>query len=108
MPPLPKDQVFGRFKSDFIDARMRALDDFLARTHEHPDIADSSLLKTFLTVATFDENAVIASEAIAEINSTDESTQKTNSKRNSWIDKLQHFNPTLSESQVLRLVSSFF
>lgn len=80
---------------------MRALDDFLARTHEHPDIADSSILKTFLTVATFDENAIIASEAVADINSTDEGAHKGSSKRHSWLDKLQQFNPTLTESQVL-------
>jgi hypothetical protein len=108
LPPLPKDQVFGRFKSDFIDSRMRALDDFLARIHDHPDIANSSILKTFLSVATFDENAIIACEAVAEIhqNNSSEDGVETNKvppstvRRSSWLEKLQAFNPTLVESQV--------
>jgi hypothetical protein len=100
LPPLPKDQVFGRFKSDFIDARMRALDDFLARTHDHPDLAGSSILKTFLSVATFDEQAIIASEAVTDLNSSEDGATKSTTKRGSWLDKLQTFNPTLTASQV--------
>jgi hypothetical protein len=107
LPPLPKDQVFGRFKTDFIDSRMRALDDFLARIHDHPDIASSSILKTFLSVATFDENAIIASVAVSEIHQNHSSEDEVGAgkststvRRSSWLDKLQAFNPTLVESQV--------
>lgn len=109
LPPLPKDQVFGRFKQEFIDSRMRALDDFLMRTHEHPDLADSPILKTFLTVAIFDESAILASEAVESItNSVDGTSKSTASKRTSWIDKIQNFNPTLSESQVCYLFIYFY
>lgn len=79
---------------------MRALDDFLLRTHEHPDLADSSILKTFLSVATFDESAIVASEAVANITNSEAAPSKSPAKRTSWIDKIQNFNPTLTESQV--------
>lgn len=86
---------------------MRALDDFLLRTHEHPDLADSSILKTFLTVAIFDESAIVASEAVASITNSEDGTHKTSSsKRSSWIDKIQNFNPTLTESQVLKIFNN--
>jgi hypothetical protein len=97
LPPLPKDQVFGRFQQSFIEARMRALDDFICRIHDHPDIRDSPIIRCFLSVAVFDEDSVAAAEAVAAM---DNPEVKATPKKSSWLDLIDKLNPTLSESKV--------
>ena len=90
IPPLPKDQMFGRFKQDFIESRMRALDDFITRVHNHPQLSLSPCLRSFLSVAVFDEAAI---EATSDPNAPH--------KKPTWRDDLLwKYNPTLVESQV--------
>lgn len=90
IPPLPKDQMFGRFKQDFIDSRMRGLDDFISRIHNHPQLSESPCLRSFLSLATFDESAIAAS-------------QHNGTQKKTWRDDIWKFNPTLVESQVILL-----
>jgi hypothetical protein len=90
IPPLPKDQMFGRFKQDFIDSRMRGLDDFITRIHGHPQLCESPCLRSFLSLAVFDETTIAA-------------CQDNHAHKKTWRDDIWKFNPTLVESQVLSL-----
>lgn len=48
VPPLPEKQSMGRFSSEFIDARRRALEKFLQRTATHHELGTSPALMHFL------------------------------------------------------------
>lgn len=52
IPALPEKQAVGRFSSDFVESRQRALEKFLQRCADHPDLGFS---KTFLTFLQCDE-----------------------------------------------------
>lgn len=55
LPPLPEKQTIGRFSSEFIESRRRALERYLQRISRHPDLSNSSTFLTFLQEN--DENA---------------------------------------------------
>ena len=48
MPPLPEKQSVGRFGSEFVEARRRALEKFLSRVLYHPELGKSDYFKQFL------------------------------------------------------------
>mmetsp|Transcript_3159 Transcript_3159/g.4896 ORF Transcript_3159/g.4896 Transcript_3159/m.4896 type:complete len:386 (-) Transcript_3159:144-1301(-) len=48
VPPLPKKKYLGRFHEDFLEARMRGLQDFLNRALNHPVLQSEPYLLTFL------------------------------------------------------------
>lgn len=49
MPPLPEKQSVGRFGSEFVETRRRALEKFLFRVLYHPELGSSDYFKQFLT-----------------------------------------------------------
>lgn len=55
LPPLPEKQTIGRFSSEFIESRRRALERYLQRISRHPDLSNSSTFLAFLQEN--DENA---------------------------------------------------
>jgi hypothetical protein len=48
MPPLPEKQNLGRFSSEFVESRRRALEKYLRRVSEHPELSGSEHFTTFL------------------------------------------------------------
>mmetsp|Transcript_5123 Transcript_5123/g.7841 ORF Transcript_5123/g.7841 Transcript_5123/m.7841 type:complete len:393 (+) Transcript_5123:111-1289(+) len=89
VPPLPVDQIFGRFRQDFIEARMRGLDEFVTKVHNHPELCSAKCFRVFLTAPVFDQNA------LDEIK--DGPHEASASKSSSW--PTWKYNPTLTESQ---------
>ena len=51
LPPLPEKQAIGRFSSEFIESRRRALERYLQRVAKHPDLSYSTAFVTFLQEA---------------------------------------------------------
>lgn len=54
IPPLPDKQAVGRFSSEFIETRRRALERFIIRVVAHAELGSSKHLVAFLQ---YDENA---------------------------------------------------
>lgn len=48
VPPLPEKQTVGRFGSDFVESRRRALEKCLQRIAAHDEIGNSQFFVTFL------------------------------------------------------------
>jgi len=48
IPPIPEKAIIGRFSGDFISERKRALENFLNRIANHPDLCNSSDVDLFL------------------------------------------------------------
>lgn len=48
MPPLPEKQAVGRFSSEFVESRRRALEKYLERISKHPELSTSEHFVTFL------------------------------------------------------------
>lgn len=48
VPAIPEKQAMGRFSSDFVEARRRALERFLQRIATHPELGRSEHYATFL------------------------------------------------------------
>lgn len=48
MPPPPEKQAVGRFSSEFIESRRRALEKFMSRILAHPSLSQSEAIVTFL------------------------------------------------------------
>ncbi len=48
VPPLPEKQTVGRFGSDFVESRRRALEKCLQRIAAHEEIGNSQFFVTFL------------------------------------------------------------
>lgn len=48
IPPLPDKQTVGRFNTEFVEARRRALERFLRRISSHPDLVQSPSFISFL------------------------------------------------------------
>eukprot|EP01035_Chromulina_nebulosa_P024283 gene24283-31577_t len=48
MPPLPEKQTVGRFSSEFVESRRRALEKYLERISKHPELSTSEHYFTFL------------------------------------------------------------
>ena len=62
IPPLPEKHaikgVLDRFEADFVKTRMSALEQFLARCGVDPVLGHATPLKDFLTLKTYDFNAI--------------------------------------------------
>jgi hypothetical protein len=56
MAPLPKDQVFGRFKPAFIESRMRSLEECLRKLYSNKEISISSCWSDFFTSSDFNDS----------------------------------------------------
>ena len=56
--PLPKDQVFGRFKPAFIESRMRGLEECLKKTYEDEEISKSCCWTPFFSSSSFNSAAL--------------------------------------------------
>lgn len=48
IPPLPEKLTLGRFSSEFVESRRRALERFLSRILLHPDLGNAQSFCTFL------------------------------------------------------------
>ena len=48
VPPLPEKAVMNRFSAEFIEARRRSLERFMARCAEHPVIREDPTFRMFL------------------------------------------------------------
>ncbi len=48
VPPLPEKLTLGRFSSEFVESRRRALERFLSRILLHPDLGNAACFVTFL------------------------------------------------------------
>jgi hypothetical protein len=48
IPPLPEKLTLGRFSSEFVESRRRALERFLTRILVHPDLGNAACFSTFL------------------------------------------------------------
>ena len=48
MPPLPEKQSVGRFGTEFVETRRRALEKFLFRVLYHEELGKSDYFKQFL------------------------------------------------------------
>ena len=81
--PLPKEQVFGRFKQSFLESRMRGLREFLKQNLENKDIATSPSWTVFFTSTLFNSDALDAERERREACSSTPST--------SWVDNLRKF-----------------
>ena len=79
--PLPKDQVFGRFKPAFIESRMRGLEECLRKTYGDADIAKSFLWPAFFTSMSFNDMAV---------NEAKSRGGGVTQRRSSWIDTVKN------------------
>mmetsp|Transcript_10779 Transcript_10779/g.19967 ORF Transcript_10779/g.19967 Transcript_10779/m.19967 type:complete len:375 (+) Transcript_10779:57-1181(+) len=79
--PLPKDQVFGRFKPAFIESRMRGLEECLRKTYADPEMSKSCLWQPFFTAMNFNEGAVNDAKC-----KSGAGTQR----RSSWIDTMKN------------------
>lgn len=48
LPPIPDKAIMNRFTPEFIEDRRRALERYLGKVAEHPDLTNSRFLKVFL------------------------------------------------------------
>jgi hypothetical protein len=82
MAPLPKDQVFGRFKPAFIESRMRGLEECLRKLYADSEISQSLLWAPFFTAMSFNEMAVNEAKS--------KSGAGVTQRRSSWIDTVKN------------------
>lgn len=82
IPPLPKDQIFGRFKPSFIESRMRGLEEFLKKTHNDDVMSKSCLWAPFFSSAVFNDMAVNEAKCV--------SGHSTAHRRSSWMDTVKN------------------
>ena len=64
--PLPKDQVFGRFKPAFIESRMRGLEDCLKKTYGNEEIAKSCCWTPFFSSPSFNSASLELQRSLCE------------------------------------------
>lgn len=81
--PLPKDQVFGRFKPSFIESRMRGLEEFLKKTYSDPEMSKSICWSPFFTSLNFNEMAL--NEERSKVG-----TNASTHRRSSWLDTMKN------------------
>lgn len=91
--PLPKDQVFGRFKPAFIESRMRGLEECLKKTYADQDMSKSCCWTPFFTAMSFNELSVKDAKSKTGVDVTQ--------KRSSWIDTMKN----LAAVQIAKPVS---
>eukprot|EP00602_Paraphysomonas_sp_CaronLab_P003556 CAMPEP_0185028212 /NCGR_PEP_ID=MMETSP1103-20130426/13844_1 /TAXON_ID=36769 /ORGANISM="Paraphysomonas bandaiensis, Strain Caron Lab Isolate" /LENGTH=449 /DNA_ID=CAMNT_0027562561 /DNA_START=1 /DNA_END=1350 /DNA_ORIENTATION=+ len=48
VPPLPEKQAVGRFSTEFVECRRRALEKFMSRVTKHTTLKDAECLQAFL------------------------------------------------------------
>ena len=94
--PLPKDQVFGRFKPSFIESRMRGLEDFLKKAYSDVEMSKSCLWNPFFSVMTFNDLAVNEAKSL--------SGSGVSQRRSSWIDTVKN----MAAVQMAKPVSALF
>lgn len=78
VPPLPEKQAVGRFGSEFVESRRRALEKFIDRVLKHKDLLNCELLITFL------EADDVSLSAAKDRSKQDKEKKSTTMK--SWFD----------------------
>ena len=81
--PLPKDQMFGRFKPAFIESRMRGLEECLRKAYSNEDISKSCCWTPFFTSPLFTCSALEAAREVDPPSSSSSSSSSWGGMSNS-------------------------